>query len=54
MGLLVKGFSVPHAHLHLIPLQNEGQNLEEKPTFASEEELKEIQQGLQKRVHGLI
>jgi len=54
MGMLIKGFSISHAHLHLIPLHLEGQNVEEllMPRL-SEEELREVQHGLLKKFYSL-
>lgn len=43
VGVLVLGLEVPHAHIHLVPMQNEGDllNFSEKKKF-SPEEFKEI------------
>ena len=43
VGVLVLGLEVPHAHIHLIPMQNEGDllNFSKKIKF-SQEELAEI------------
>lgn len=53
IGMLIKGFAVPHAHLHLIPINSEGQNLEEKVSVTSKEELRRIQLGLQEQLNKL-
>lgn len=39
IGVLVLGLEVPHAHIHLIPIQNEGDilNFSIKKTFTAEE-----------------
>ena len=39
VGVLVLGLEVPHAHIHLIPMQNEGDllNFSHKKKFSSEE-----------------
>lgn len=43
VGMLVVGTEVPHAHIHLIPFQNEGQmNLRSKPVKMSKEELTDL------------
>ena len=46
VGVLVLGLEVPHAHIHLIPMQNEGDllNFSQKKKFTQEEflEIKKI------------
>lgn len=39
VGVLVLGLEVPHAHIHLVPMQNEGDllNFSEKKKFSPEE-----------------
>ncbi len=39
VGVLVLGLEVPHAHIHLVPMQNEGDllNFSEKKKFSSDE-----------------
>ncbi len=39
VGTLVLGLEVPHAHIHLVPMQNEGDllNFSEKKKFTTEE-----------------
>ncbi|MCY1722705.1 HIT family protein [Prolixibacteraceae bacterium Z1-6] len=39
VGVLVLGLEVPHAHIHLVPMQNEGDllNFSEKKKFTPEE-----------------
>ena len=39
IGVLVLGLEVPHAHIHLVPMQNEGDllNFSEKKKFTSNE-----------------
>ncbi len=39
VGVLVLGLEVPHAHIHLVPMQNEGDllNLSEKKKFTPDE-----------------
>ncbi len=39
IGMMVAGFEVPHAHLHLVPLQQEGDLSFNKARPASKEEL---------------
>jgi len=39
IGLMVAGFEVPHAHLHLVPIQQEGDLSFSKAKPASHEEL---------------
>jgi len=43
IGLVVEGFGVAHAHVHLIPINNPHELNPEKAYKASEEELKETQ-----------
>ncbi len=43
VGMLVMGMEVPHAHVHLIPMQNEGDLNPAKPKLSlTEEEFKKI------------
>lgn len=42
IGLMVAGFEVPHAHLHLVPIQQEGDLSFSKAKPASREELADI------------
>ncbi len=42
IGLMVAGFEVPHAHLHLVPIQQEGDLSFSKAHPASKEELQTI------------
>lgn len=43
VGVLVMGLEVPHAHVHLIPIQNEGDLNPAKPKLSlTEEEFKKI------------
>lgn len=43
VGVMVLGLEVPHAHIHLIPIQNEGDmNLSNPKLKLSEKEFKEI------------
>ncbi len=44
IGLMVAGFEVPHAHLHLVPIQQEGDLSFSKAKPASREELIELGQ----------
>lgn len=39
VGVMVLGLEVPHAHIHLVPMQNEGDllNFSEKKKFTTEE-----------------
>ena len=43
IGLVVEGFGVAHAHLHLIPINNPHELNPEKAYSASKEELLSIQ-----------
>jgi histidine triad (HIT) family protein len=42
VGMMVAGFEVPHAHLHLVPLQQEGDLSFSKARPANKEELQTI------------
>lgn len=43
VGMMVIGLEVPHAHIHLIPIQNEGDmNLTNKRVELSKEEFEEV------------
>lgn len=42
-GIIVEGLEVPHAHVHLVPIYHEGQNLSlRNKVQISEEEMKKI------------
>ena len=43
IGLVVEGFGVPHAHIHLIPINNPHDLDSNNKYSASEDELKEVQ-----------
>jgi len=48
IALMVLGLEVPHAHIHLLPIQNEGEfDINNKHTFP-DNEMKEIAQEVQK------
>jgi histidine triad (HIT) family protein len=51
VGVLVLGLEVPHAHIHLVPMQNEKDllNFSEKKKF-SPEEFDEITQLIAKNI----
>lgn len=42
VAIVVLGLEVPHAHIHLMPIQNEAEVNLRKPTELSAEEMKEI------------
>ncbi|HEX2612483.1 MAG TPA: HIT family protein [Fibrobacteria bacterium] len=42
VGMIVAGFEVPHAHLHLVPISSEGQLSFEHANAASREELADV------------
>jgi histidine triad (HIT) family protein len=42
IGMLVAGFEIPHAHLHLVPVQEEGHLSFSRAKPASKEELAEV------------
>lgn len=42
VGMMVAGFEIPHAHLHLVPLQHEGDLSFSKARPASKEELQTL------------
>lgn len=44
IGIMVAGLEVPHAHIHLIPMDSEGDLTFAKARPASSEELKKIQE----------
>ena len=45
IGLIVMGFDIPHAHIHLVPLHRSGELFDSKLFLkATPEELKEIQE----------
>lgn len=43
IGLAIEGFSVPHVHLHLVPVNNGNELNPERAKEVSENELKKIQ-----------
>jgi len=45
VGIKVEGFEVPHAHVHIIPV-NTGEDLEQRPYEADQEELLDMQERL--------
>jgi len=45
VGIKVEGFEVPHAHVHLIPV-NTGEDLEQRPYEADQDELLDMQERL--------
>jgi histidine triad (HIT) family protein len=46
IGVLVAGFEVPHAHLHLVPIRSEGELSFAHAKAASPEELKAVGQAI--------
>lgn len=51
VGILVLGLEVPHAHIHLIPMQNEGDLLNfSKKMKLSNEEFQEIKELISKNI----
>lgn len=50
IGLLIKGFSVQHAHLHLVPLNNENEDIEVNMPAIAKEQLEIIQEGLKREI----
>jgi histidine triad (HIT) family protein len=51
VGVLVLGLEVPHAHIHLIPMQNEGDLLNfSKKMKLSNEEFQEIKELISKNI----
>ena len=51
VGMAVLGLEVPHAHIHLIPLKNEGDMDFHKPKLEiSEERMREIANGIYNQV----
>jgi histidine triad (HIT) family protein len=42
IGMLVAGFEVPHAHLHLVPIRQEGELTFANAKAATQEELAEV------------
>ena len=51
VGMAVLGLEVPHAHIHLIPLKNEGDMDFRKPKLEiSEERMREIADGIYNQV----
>lgn len=53
IGLVVEGFGVAHAHLHLIPINNPRELNPEKAYFASKEELVTVQDLLVAQINTL-
>jgi histidine triad (HIT) family protein len=52
VGVVVLGLEVPHAHIHLIPLQNEGDANFAKPKLKlSEQEFKQIAENIRSAFH---
>lgn len=51
VGVMVIGLEVPHAHIHLIPIQREGDmSLANKRVKLSDEEFKEIAQAIREQM----
>lgn len=50
VGLMVMGLEVPHAHVHLIPINNMGDMKLSNAKKASNEELKEIAEKIRKHL----
>lgn len=51
VGIMVIGLEVPHAHIHLLPINREGDmNLSNPKLKLSEEEFKEIAEAISKNV----
>ncbi len=51
VGVLVLGLEVPHAHIHLVPMQNEADLLNfSKKLSLSKEEFKEISEKISKEI----
>lgn len=51
IGVAVLGFDVPHAHIHLVPLQSEAQlNFKNERVKLSEEQFKEIAKKISKAI----
>jgi histidine triad (HIT) family protein len=46
VGLMVAGFEVPHAHLHLVPLQDEGDLSFSKARPATQDQLHSVAQAV--------
>jgi histidine triad (HIT) family protein len=53
IGMMVAGFEVPHAHLHLVPLKEEGDLSFSKATPATREELAAIGAGVREALKAL-
>ncbi len=52
VGIAVLGLEVPHAHIHLVPMQNEGDmNFANEKLKLSEEQFKEIAERIQSYLH---
>ncbi len=52
VGVMVIGLEVPHAHIHLVPIQNEGDlNLSNPKQKLSNDEFKEIADKIKKAFH---
>ena len=50
VGMIVAGFEVPHAHLHLVPVSSEGQLSFEHAKAAAPEELARIAESVRGRL----
>ncbi len=53
IGLIIEGFGVPHAHVHLVPLHKGNEIDSTKRKSASAEELKEIAEKIKKEIEKL-
>lgn len=52
VGMAVLGLEVPHAHIHLVPMQNEGDmNFANEKLKLSEEQFREIAERIQSYLH---
>jgi histidine triad (HIT) family protein len=52
IGVLVAGFEVPHAHIHLVPIEGEGELSFGRARPAKPEELAEIGKRIRERIRG--
>jgi len=52
IGVLVAGFEVPHAHIHLVPIEGEGELSFSRARPAKPEELAEIGKRIRERIRG--
>lgn len=51
-GVIVEGLEVPHAHVHLVPIYNEGQNVSlRNKVDVSENRMKELAETISSEVH---